>query len=286
MENDNILYKRNCPKCGKELFTKNVFWNNKAIRENRMCLSCANKSHIITDKWKENMKKNHADFSGEKNPFYGKSHNDETKRKCGELNIGKDRFTDEYKNELKIKMTGVGNHFYGKTHTDETKKILSKSKTPEHKRKLALSLKGKASSRKGKYHTDESKRKMRISAIKRIKENNFIGRKMYPSVNPKEKNYFLTLEEKNNWDGIFFGKNNNQFLIESLGYFVDYYEPNKNIIVEYDETKHYDKDWSLKLKDIKRQEEIIKTLHCKFYRYNEVLDKFYEVTLNEENSKS
>jgi len=286
MENDNILYKRNCPKCGKELSTKNVFWNRKAIRENKVCLSCSSKSHIITDKWRENMRKNHADISGEKNPFFGKHHGAEIRKKCGESNIGKDRFSDKYKNELRIKMTGNGNHFYGKTHTNEIKKILSKPKTPDHKRKLALSLKGKPSPLKGKHHTDETKRKMRISAIKRIKENGFIGREMYPSVNPKEKDYFLKLEEKNDWNGIFFGKNKKQFLVENLGYFVDYYEPDKNIVVEYDETRHYGKDWTLKEKDIKRQEEIIKILHCKFYRYNEVLNKFYEVILNEKNNQN
>jgi|ERR1035437_998791 very-short-patch-repair endonuclease len=286
MENNNILYKRNCPKCGKELFTKNTFWNNKAIKENRVCLSCANKSHIITDKWKENMRKNHADISGDKNPFFGKEHSNETKEKLRKCNLGKDRFSDEYKNKLRIKMTGDGNHFYGKKHTDATKEKLSIPKTLEHRRKLALSLKGNPSPLRGKHHSDESKRKMRISAIKRIRENKFIGREMYPSVNPKEKNYFLKLEEKNNWNGIFFGKDNKQFLIENLGYFVDYYEPDKNIIVEYDETNHYDKNWKLKEKDIKRQNEIIKTLHCKFYRYNEVLDKFYEVILDETNNKS
>src|ERR1035437_4983530 len=239
MENNNILYKRNCPKCGKELFTKNTLWNNKAIKEN-----------------------------------------------ISKCNLGKDRFSDEYKNKLRIKMTGDGNHFYGKKHTDATKEKLSIPKTLEHRRKLALSLKGNPSPLRGKHHSDESKRKMRISAIKRIRENKFIGREMYPSVNPKEKNYFLKLEEKNNWNGIFFGKDNKQFLIENLGYFVDYYEPDKNIIVEYDETNHYDKNWKLKEKDIKRQNEIIKTLHCKFYRYNEVLDKFYEVILDETNNKS
>ena len=104
---------------------------------------------------------------------------------------------------------------------------------------------------------------------------------MYPSVNRSEGKYFTDLEIQNGWNGIFYEKNKAQFLVENLGYFVDYYDPVKNIVVEYDETKHYNPDWTLKQKDIKRQNEIIKYLHCRFYRYNEVLDKFYEVTLNE-----
>jgi very-short-patch-repair endonuclease len=61
------------------------------------------------------------------------------------------------------------------------------------------------------------------------------------------------------------------------GYSVDAYDKNKNLVVEYDESHHNQP--KRKEKDIKRQEEIIKTLHCKFYRYNEVLDKLYEVKL-------
>jgi very-short-patch-repair endonuclease len=87
------------------------------------------------------------------------------------------------------------------------------------------------------------------------------------------------MEKRRGWDGIYFNKNGKkeQFLIEYLGYFVDYYEPKLNVVVEYDETNHYNSDWSLKEKDIKRQKEIVKYLGCRFYRYNEVLGKMFEV---------
>ena len=52
-----------------------------------------------------------------------------------------------------------------------------------------------------------------------------------------------------------------------------------NIAFEYDEPKHYVDVYNNILceKDIKRQEEIINELKCKFYRYNEKLDKLYLV---------
>lgn len=284
---ENVEYSRDCPNCKIKIITKNKYWNEKAIKENRLCLSCANKSHIITDEWKQNMSKNHADVIGMRNPFFGKKHSEKTKEILRKANVGKNKFSDEYKQYLSKKMTGDGNNFYGKTHSEKTKEILSKPKTEEHKRKLALALKGNSSSRKGKFHTDESKRKMRISAIKRMSKYKFDGISMCPNVNKKETEYFTNLEKEKKWNGIFFGKENKktQYLIESLGYFVDYYEPNKNVVVEYDETNHYDSNWILKEKDIKRQNEIIKTLQCSFYRYNEVLNKLYEVTsLNETNS--
>ena len=129
--------------------------------------------------------------------------------------------------------------------------------------------------RMGGKRSDETKRKMRISAINRMKRT--FGNKFHPNINPNEKEFFENLENEKKWNGIFHGKNDKQYLIEYLGYWVDYYEPIKNIVVEYDETNHYDKNWNLKEKDLKRQQEIIGFLKCEFYRYNEPLQKFYKI---------
>ena len=87
-----------------------------------------------------------------------------------------------------------------------------------------------------------------------------------------ETSYFSRLELDKKWDGIYYGKNNNQYFIKNLGYFVDYYEPNLNIVVEYDEPRHYPYG-KLKEKDIRRMNEIKNHLNCSFYRYNEKIDK-------------
>jgi hypothetical protein len=278
-ERSKVVYERFCPECKGKLVTKNKHWNIRAIKENRLCLSCAGKKFVFTEEWRKNMSKNHADFSGKNNPFYGKTHSDEVKDKLRRINLGKDRMSEEYKGMLSTKMKGKNNPFYGKTHSDEVIKILSMPKTEEHKRKLAMSLKGNPGPNKGKIFTDETRKKMRISAIKRIQRDRCVISTMCPSVNKKEIVYFENMEKKNNWDGVFYGKNGNktQFLIEELGYFVDYYEPKLNIVVEYDETAHYNEDWILKEKDVKRMNEIKQYLKCKFFRYNEVLNKFYEV---------
>lgn len=49
------------------------------------------------------------------------------------------------------------------------------------------------------------------------------------------------------------------------GYSVDYYDPLKNLVVEWDEEKHY-KAGNLLDKDIKRQTRIMEEINCKFYR--------------------
>jgi hypothetical protein len=81
------------------------------------------------EKWKS--------LKGDKNPFYGRSHSEETlqilRNKCalfGDKNgmFGK-KHTEEYK-KLKSEMMkgrydGIRNPFYGKRHSEETKRILS-----------------------------------------------------------------------------------------------------------------------------------------------------------------
>ena len=56
----------------------------------------------------------------------------------------------------------------------------------------------------------------------------------------------------------------------------------RNIVVEYDESHHYDIYGRLKDKDVKRMNDIIGQSHCRFYRYNESTKEFYESTENYE----
>ena len=87
--------------------------------------------------------------------------------------------------------------------------------------------------------------------------------------NRKAIEYFKQLETKNGWDGKYATKKDGEYHISDLGYFVDYYEPNKNIVIEYDEPYHYYCDGKLRKKDVERMKEIISHLKCKFYRYDE-----------------
>lgn len=76
------------------------------------------------------------DISGEKNPFFGKTHSEETRKVLSEkcANYGEDngfygkQHTEETKQKIseanKGKRTGSDNQFYGRTHSDETKRII------------------------------------------------------------------------------------------------------------------------------------------------------------------
>lgn len=71
--------------------------------------------------------------------------------------------------------------------------------------------------------------------------------------------------------------NGGEALVE--GYFLDYYDREKNIVVEYDE--HHHEKPSVKKKDTERQNRIIKKLGCRFYRYSEKHNNLYEVFIHE-----
>jgi group I intron endonuclease len=87
-------------------------------------------------------------FLGKDNPFYGKKHSEETKKKISKANKGK--------------LSGKNNPFYGKT---QTKKIIEKMK------KSRKYLKGKDNPLYGKPISDDLKRKISMANKGRIRHN-------------------------------------------------------------------------------------------------------------------
>jgi group I intron endonuclease len=61
-------------------------------------------------------------------------YSEETLKLMSDSHIGKSVHSDEYKENLKIKMTGESNPFFGKTHTEETKKKISENNLKRCKR--------------------------------------------------------------------------------------------------------------------------------------------------------
>ena len=90
-------------------------------------------------------------FKGKGNPFYGKHHDEETRKKLSE--IAKERFKNGYPEEMREKMKiankGVSNPFYGKHHTKET----------------IEKLKARPKYMLGKKHSDKAKREMSEKAM-------------------------------------------------------------------------------------------------------------------------
>jgi hypothetical protein len=112
----------------------------------------------------------------------------------------------------------------------------------------------------------ETKRKMRLAAIKNLIKQKIFVNKLGPRFNIKACKYFDELNKTNGWS-LIHALNGGEYYIKELGYWIDAYDKNKNIVVEYDE-KHHSSS-KQKEKDLKRMTEIIKYLHCEFLRYNE-----------------
>jgi hypothetical protein len=125
-----------------------------------------------------------------------------------------------------------------------------------------------------KHHTEEFKDKLRSMRSAKYQEK---GGRM--NFSEKACNYMNSLNEKYNWN-LQHALNGGEILC--LGYWLDGYDKDLNIVFEYDEPKHY-KDIEnniLRDIDVKRQNKIIKELHCRFFRYNEYLKLFYEINTN------
>lgn len=63
--------------------------------------------------------------------------------------------------------------------------------------------------------------------------------------------------------------NGGEYHIKDLGYWLDGYDKENNIVYEFDESYHFNFDGELKEKDKIRQQEIEKYLNCEFVRIKE-----------------
>lgn len=85
----------------------------------------------------------------------------------------------------------------------------------------------------------------------------------YPKYNKEACELFDLVNKEFNLNGIHAG-NGKEVHIKELGYFLDYYEPSINLVIEYDED-HHELPKNL-IKDLKRQKEIENYLNCNFIR--------------------
>ena len=99
-----------------------------------------------------------------------------------------------------------------------------------------------------------------------------LPRKFFPNYNKSACEYFDNLNKKMEWNG-----QHATYLGEKLilSYFVDYYEPTQNIVIEWDEEYHRKK--VQKKSDVIRENRIKETLKCRFFRYDVLTNNLIEV---------
>lgn len=152
--------------------------------------------------------------------------------------------SEKYKKHMSRLHSGHNNPFYGKKHSNT-----NLDKFSEHSRTVVRT------------HTW----KRNISKALRLY---LVGYYNTCNFNKIACLYFEWLEKWNGWDG-YYATKNKEYLVKELGYWVDYYEPNENLIIEWDEPRHYDRNGNLKPKDVFRMNEIKSHLNCRFFRYNQ-----------------
>lgn len=129
----------------------------------------------------------------------------------------------------------------------------------------------------GKPLSEETKRKIRQSTVKYLL-NVKLSR---PRYNKSAIPILEQIAKEHNWN-IQHAENGGEFYT-GIGYFVDAYDKEKNIVLEYDEPVHYvdAENNILREKDLKRQKEIIEHLHCEYWRYNEKTKCLWKVDINQ-----
>lgn len=126
--------------------------------EIRARMTAANKGKKRSLETRAKISKNHADVTGEKNPFYGKHLSNETKTKISKANTGR---TVTPETRKKISKAGKGRIHFSETRTKISTANKGHVLSPETKMKIAKAQTGKTPS-------SETRMKMSIANMGRI----------------------------------------------------------------------------------------------------------------------
>jgi len=246
-------------------------FSNRLINKKWSCRSCrvsGGNNPMYGKKMSEKEKKKKSkSMMGKKNHFYGKRHKKQFKEKLSKERRG-------------VWCVGENNPMYGKNVYDilveKYGDEISNKMWSEKSKRQSILMSGENNPMfgvhlTGRTFTLEHRKNLRLSTIKRISENMKNGYQLIPAFN---KNSCLLFDKISNSNDIFIqhAMNGGEYFIKELGYWLDGYDKNNNVVYEFDEKRHFDIDGNLLEKDIIRQSEIVKKLKCKFIRikYDEI----------------
>jgi very-short-patch-repair endonuclease len=184
-----------------------------------------------------------------RNSNLGKKHTAERVEKSRLSRLGY-KHTEHWKNEARIRMSG-------------------KKFPPEFGEAISKKMMGNKNST-NKPKPKHWKENLIAKMTKNFQEPNNIGRAFLPNYNETACEYFDWLNKFMGWDGQYATHKGEKNI---LNYFVDYYEPLLNIVIEWDEAHHKKQV----VKDTNRQNEIKNLLKCRFFRYDVLTMELNEV---------
>ena len=139
---------------------------------------------------------------------------------------------------------------------------LGKYRTPEQRRIHSQKLKAFCATPEGILS-----RKKATATLRRTRE--LLGTNGYhPNFNKDACRFFDYLNEQSGWKGKH-ALNGGEHYIWELGYWVDYYEPTQNLVIEWDEKYIHFQHGQRVESDVTREKQIRETLNCQFIRLNE-----------------
>lgn len=205
----------------------------------------------------------------------------EHKMKLRESHIGKKR-SDETKKKISDSIKDKNHPMYGRKHSEDSRRKMSISHTGispsiETRNKISKSLLGYqrgeftdthrkklSEARKDLIISNDTRTKLRLNRIKQIQHDRYNGNQVFPSYNPTACKIIDEYGKKHGYN-FQHAMNGGEFYIKELGYWVDGYDKDKNVVVEYQETWH---KYKIE-KDAQRKKEIINFLQCKFIEIKE-----------------
>jgi len=190
---------------------------------------------------------------GKKNPMYGKRHKEETLAKMRESKLRvvySQEHCDNISRSLKGKLKSEEHKIkLGKVHLNN-KNWQGKTHKEESKLKISSALKGK---KRSESHCKNLSLALRLSLIKKLRHENV---NVYPNCNLDACYYFYLFDSFHNTKGKYAMFGGGEYCIKELGYWPDYINFDLKLIMEWDESHHFDKSGNLCERDIVRQKEI------------------------------
>jgi hypothetical protein len=232
---ENTGRTRNCPICNKVIIYTNKYNCKYAKRDKRPCRECKEHDPIM-------LKRLHQGNVGRK-----QSQEHIEKSRLSRLGY---KHTEHWKNEARIRMSG-------------------KKFPPEFGEAISKRMMGNKNST-NKPKPKHWKEKLIAKMARSYQEPDNIGKSFLPNYNKTACEYFDWLNKFMGWNGQYATSGGEKNI---LIYFVDYYEPSLNIVIEWDEPHHKKQI----IEDNIRKDEIKKCMGCKFFRYESLTNTIIEV---------
>ena len=113
--------------------------------------------------------------------------------------------------------------------------------------------------KRGKKVSEEARKNLRLGQLNRLQQ---MYGQLFPNYN---KNICKVFDEINRtlvWNGVH-AENGGEYHLKNLGYWLDYYEPTQNVVIEFYEKYHFTRKGQFE-KDELRRKEIVQELNCRF----------------------